>query len=57
LTGGVDLALTTESGFSVMVPVRVTQLLGRRPEFWPAMTDVQVGIGVSLPIVRRVGAR
>jgi glyoxylase-like metal-dependent hydrolase (beta-lactamase superfamily II) len=57
VTGGVDIVLTTERGFGLVVPVRVTKLRGPRPEFWPAMTDVQVGIGVSLPIVRRVGAR
>jgi glyoxylase-like metal-dependent hydrolase (beta-lactamase superfamily II) len=57
VTGGVDIAWTTPGGFGLVLPVRVTKIRGKRPEYWPAMVDVQAGIGVSVPIVRHVGAR
>jgi hypothetical protein len=57
LTLGVDLVRTTNRGFSISAPIRVTRISGEQPAYWPATVDVQAGIGVSIPVVRRIGLR
>jgi len=57
LTVGVDLLATTGGGFSISVPIRLTRINGKRPEHWPAMFDVQAGIGISVPVMRHVSMR
>jgi glyoxylase-like metal-dependent hydrolase (beta-lactamase superfamily II) len=57
LTVGVDLLATTGRGFSISAPVRLTRINGKRPEHWPAMFDVQAGIGISVPVMRHVRMR
>ena len=54
VTVGVDLVKTRSRGFSIIAPVRLTRLIGERPEYWPSTFDVQAGIGISVPIIRRI---
>jgi hypothetical protein len=55
LTAGIDLAKTSTRGLSIMVPIRVTRMSGERPDYWPAMFDIQAGVGISVPVMHRIG--
>lgn len=54
VTAGIDLIKTTRRGFSIGAPIRITRMGGARPAQWPSMFDVQAGVGVSVPLVRRL---
>jgi len=53
LTAGVDLVKTTNTGFSFRIPLRATFVSGA-PDYWPSRFDLQAGIGLSVPVVRRL---
>ena len=57
LTVGLDLLATTGRGFSITAPIRLTRIKGGRPQHWPAMLDMQAGIGIAVPLMRHVSMR
>jgi hypothetical protein len=57
LVGGADVFRTTARGLSLTASFRFNRLLKETPAYWPASSDMQFGIGVSLPLVRRLTFR
>ena len=54
LTGGLNITRTVRDGFALTVPIRVTQMIGDLPNYWPSRFDVQIGVGVNVRVLRRV---
>jgi hypothetical protein len=55
ITGGVDLARRLAGRIDLVVPIRVTRLMGGDGyAMLPLRTDVQVGVGVKYGLDRRV---
>jgi glyoxylase-like metal-dependent hydrolase (beta-lactamase superfamily II) len=54
VTGGVDLARSLGSRFSIIIPIRLTRLLANERDLWPGDTTLTVGAGLSVRLARRV---
>ena len=52
-TAGVDLMTRFGSRFGLVVPVRLTSSMSRR-EMWPGPTDLRIGAGVSMRVLRQL---
>jgi cyclase len=53
LTAGIDLSPRL-GPLRLVIPIRVTQISGELPEFWPSRVGASVGAGLALPIFRRL---
>jgi glyoxylase-like metal-dependent hydrolase (beta-lactamase superfamily II) len=52
-TAGVDLS-TRVGRLRIVLPIRVTQVRGELPSYWPGRFDVHAGAGIALPFFQRL---
>jgi hypothetical protein len=55
VTFGADVERVIGGGISLVVPIRITQVIGQLPQYWTTSTDVHAGIGVSVRVFRHIG--
>jgi hypothetical protein len=52
-TAGIDLSQRM-GALRLVFPLRVTYVTGELPAYWPSRYDAQAGIGIAIPLVRRL---
>jgi hypothetical protein len=50
-TAGIEFSQRL-GAWRLVVPVRVTQIQGHRPEFWPSRLHASAGVGLAIPFFR-----